>query len=301
MSLQFRRTYELLIGKPNGGKGFQVIGNEETEEGFQIQFDIKKNIDNKEQSNTCDIKLTNLSEKSINSIRVPNLAVVFKVGYNGNNKVLFTGMTAEVDTDERASSDRVTTIKCVPSNSLFYSPQISRTFPAGTSPRAVLEFLIGQSTSLSKASFNSSNIDKKFPFGYPIEGSIQEILSELARDFDFHYRIDGNRLYVSDPGLYQSPNSVERAFVISPDTGLIGTPTFATADGKKNKEDKTAKDGVKFKALLNPLLHPGQAVSIKDTDITGTYRINTASFSGDWRGNEWSVTCHCSKIIAKEV
>lgn len=299
-SRQFKRTYELLIGKPNGGEGLRILGDEDANDGLQLQFDINKNIDNKEQSNTCAIKLTNLSEASINSIRRRNSAVVLKVGYNGLNKVLFTGMTSEVDTDERASVDRVTTIKCVPADSLYYSPFISRTFPPGTTPREVIRFLIGQSPALSKASFNSENIDKKFPFGYPVEGSVQSIMNELARDFNFHYRIDGSRIYVNDPNKYQAPNSVERAFVISPTTGLLGVPAFATADGKKNKDDVTARDGMKFKALLNPLIQPGQAVLLRDTTINGTFRVNTANYSGDWRGNTWDVTCYCSKIIGTE-
>lgn len=300
-SKQFKRTYELLIGDVNGGSGLSLTGNEDENEGLQLAFRIRKNIDNKEQSNTCDIQLTNLSDASINTIRKRNLAVILKVGYNGNNKVLFSGMTSEVDTDEGSSSDRVTSVKCVPADGLYYAPTISRTFPAGTTPREIISFLIGQSTALSRASFNSDNIDKKFPFGYPVEGSVQEIMNELSRDFDFNYRIDGSRIYVNDPNRYQSPSSVERAFVVSPNTGLIGVPTFATADGKKNEKDKTAKEGVKFKALLNPLLQPGQAVKIDDTTITGIFRINTASYSGDWRGNNWEVTCQCSKIIGQEV
>ncbi len=299
---QFNRTYELLIGQPNPGKGIQIVGDEAREEGLQIQFTIKKHIDNKEQSNTCEIKLFNLSESSINSIRKKNLAVILKVGYNHNNKILFTGMTNEVDTDDKVDgSDRATTIKCTPANHLVYAPTISKTFPAGTTPRMVIDYLIGQTTSLSRSSFNSTNIDHKFPFGYPVEGTVKEVLDEMSKDFNFHYRIDGNRVYVNDPDKFQSPNSVERAFVISPDTGLIGVPTFASSDGKKNKDDETAKDGVRFKALLNPLLQPGQAASVKDTTIEGTFRINSAEFKGDWRGNTWDVTCHCSKITAVEV
>jgi hypothetical protein len=300
-SKQFKRTYELLIGEANGSSGLKLVGNEDTSEGLQLQFDIKKNIDNKEQSNSCNLKLTNLSEASINPIRKRNSAVILKVGYNGNNKVLFSGMNSELETDDSGSSDKITSIKCVPADNLYYSPTISRTFPAGTTPRDIISFLIGQSTVLSRASFNSKNIDVKFPFGYPAEGSVQDVMSELSRDFDFNYRIDGSRIYVNDPNRYQSPSSIERAFVISPNTGLIGTPTFATADGSKNDKDSTAKDGVKFKALLNPLLQPGQAVQIKDTTITGTYRINTAEYKGDWRGSAWEVTCHCAKIIGEEV
>lgn len=297
--LQFNRTYELIIGKPNGGTGLHIIGDEVEELGLQINFNIKKNLDNKKQSNTCTIKLTNLSEESINSIQRKDLSVVLKVGYDGDNKVIFTGITSEIETDDnQGGQDRTTSIKCVPADSLIYSPTISKTFPANTTPRVVINYLIGQSTSLSKASFNSDNIEARFPFGYPVEGTLKQILDELSRDFDFQYRIDGNRLYVNDPNKYASGNSVERAFVISPDTGLIGVPTFASADGSKQRDDTTKKNGVKFKALLNPLLQPGQAITLKDSKIEGTYRINSTEFTGDWRGSVWHVTCHCSKLDA---
>lgn len=301
-NIQFNRTYELIIGKPNSGRGLQIIGDELEKSGLQIDFNVKKNIDNKEQGNTCTIRITNLSEDSINSIQKKNLAVILKVGYNGDNKLIFSGIISEIETDDRSSGqDRVTSVKCVPADSQVYSPVISKSFPANTTPRVIISYLIGQSTALSKASFNSENIDKRFPFGYPVEGTVKQILNELARDFDFQYRIDGHRLYVNDPDKYQSGNSIERAFVISPDTGLIGVPTFASSDGKKIKEDVTQKNGIKFKALLNPLLQPGQAVTLKDTTIKGTYRINSVDFNGDWRGNEWYATCHCAKINGKEV
>lgn len=299
---QFNRTYELILGKPESSKGLRILGDEAEGTGLQLQFTVKKNIDNKEKSNTCEIKLTNLSEDSIKYIHKKNSAVILKVGYANNNKILFSGMTTEIITDDKLrGSDRVTTLRCIPANSQVYSPTLSKTFPANTTPRTIINYLIGQSTALAKSSFNSTNIDKPFPFGYPIEGSIKQILNELARDFDFHYRIDGNRVYVNDVGSYQSPNSVERAFVISPGTGLIGAATKSTSDGKKLDSDSDNHNGVKFKAQMNALLQPGQAVKIQDTAVSGTYRVNTAEFSGDWRSGDWDVTCHCSKITAREL
>lgn len=299
---QFKRTYELIIGQPNSSKGLQINGSEDDNDGLQLTFNIKKHIDNKEQSNTCTINLYNLSEDSIKYIEQDSLAVILKVGYNGNNKVLFQGITSEIETDDRGNNqDRKTSIKCVPSDSLTYQPVLSKTFPENTTPRQVINFLVGQSTGINRASFNSENIDKPFPFGYPVEGTVKSILSELARDFQFQYRIDGKRLYVNDPNKFQSSNSVERAFVISPTTGLIGVPVFASADGKKIKGDDQKKSGVKFTALINPLITPGTAVSLKDSQIEGISRVNSTEFNGDWRGNRWQVTCYCSRLSGQEV
>lgn len=301
--LQFNRTYRLVIGKPNSGKGIEIIGDEKNNQGLQISFDVKKHVDNKEKSNDASITLYNLSEDTINYIQQDNLAVFLFVGYSGNNKLLFQGITQEIDTDDRMrGSDRKTTIKCVPADSLVYSPSISKTFPANTTPRQIINYLISQSTTLSRASFNSKNVDERFPFGYPVSGTPKQILNELARDFNFTYNIDGKRLYVADVNRYQSPNSVERAFVISPSTGLVGVPSFASADGKKTKDDTTRKSGVKFTALCNALIKPGSAVSIKDTTINGIFRVNSAEYKGSWRdSNTWYVECWCSKLSGREV
>ena len=300
--IQYNRTYELIIGQVNSSKGLQIIGDEKNNLGLQISFRVKKHIDNKEKSNEASIVLYNLSEDSINYIQRPDTAVILKVGYNGANKSLFTGIVKEVDTDDRAgSTDRKTTLRCLPADSLVYKPNISKTFPANTSPRTIINYLVDQSPTLSRASFNSDSIDTKFPFGYTIEGNVRSILTDLSRDFNFQYRIDGQRIYVNDPDKFQSPNSVSRAFVISPETGLINVPTYSSADGKMTRDDKDRKDGVKFKALINALIIPGSAVSIKDTSINGIFRVNAVEYSGDWRGNQWEATCWCSKLNAQEV
>lgn len=294
---QFKRTYELIIGEPSTGNGLQIIGDEDKNEGLDIDFHIKKFLDNKESDNTADITITNLAEKTVNFIRKENIKIMLKVGYNGDNKLVFAGNVAEIENKERAGSvDKQTILRCIPDATVFYSPTISKTFPPNTSTRDILNFLTGQGSSVSKASFNSDNIDKTFPFGYTIEGTPKEILNDLSRDFNFHYRIDNGRLYVSDPNRYETESSKERAFLISPSTGLIDTPAYASPDGKKIKNAQTKKEGVKFKALLNPLIQPGVAVKLESSVISGVFRVNGVEMRGTWRGGEWSVTCWCAIV-----
>jgi|SRR5690554_657635 len=300
---QLKRTYELVIGKPNSGKGLQIIGDEDANEGLQIAFRISKNIDNKENSNESTIDIYNLSEDSIKYIQQDQMSIILKVGYKGTgNTLLFQGIVSEVETDDRSrQNDRKTTLRCVPADSLVYKPSISKTFPANTTPRQVINYLIGQTETITRASFNSENIDKTFPFGYPVEGSVKSILSELSRDFDFHWRIDGKRLYVNDPNKYQSPNSVERAFEISPTTGLVGLPSYASPDGKRVKDDTVKKSGVKFRSLINPLIIPGSAVSLKSSTFDGIFRVNSVEYNGDWRGQTWTAEYYCAKLSGREV
>lgn len=301
-NIQLKRTYELILGQPNSGKGLFINGDEDANEGLQISFKISKHIDNKENSNESTIEIYNLSEDSIKYIQRDHVAVILKVGYKGTgNKLLFQGIVTEVETDDRTGGDRRTSLRCVPADSLVYTPSISKTFPANTTPRQIINYLIGQTQSISRASFNSDNIDTPFPFGYAVEGSVKSIMSELARDFNFNWRVDGNRMFVNDPDKYQSPNSVERAFQISPSSGLLGTPSFASPDGKRVKEDENKRAGVKFRSLINPLIIPGSAVSLKDTQLEGIVRVNAVEYSGDWRGNSWEAEYYCSRLSGREV
>lgn len=293
---QFRRTYELTIGDPQA-KGVFINGDEENNEGLAINFSITKNIDNSKDNDRCSISITNLSEDSINYIKEKSSAVILKVGYNGDNKLLFQGIVQELETDDRTGNvDRVTSLRCVPADAFIYNSNVSKTFPENTTPRQIINYLIGNSQSLSRASFNSDNIDVSFPFGYSIEGSTQQVLKELARDFKFDWRISSDKLYISDPDKYEKPNSVERAFLFTPNTGMIGRPIFVTGDGRDVEDSENRRKGVKFKSLINPLVRPGSAVKVQDTALKGVYRVNSVEYRGDWRGNSWEATYTCSKL-----
>lgn len=293
---QFRRTYELIIGEPSTGDGLKITGDEAANEGLDIRFDIKKFVDNKGSDNTSDIYITNLAEKTLNFIKREGVKIILKVGYNGDNKVIYVGDVSEIESDQKAGKvDRETKIRCIPDANTHYSPTISKTFPSNTKVKTILNFLVGQGT-ITKGSYNSRNIEKTFPFGYTIDGTPKQILNDLSRDFNFNYRIDNKRLYVSDPNSYETKSSKDNAYLISPDTGLIGTPVYASPDGKKIKNAQTKKEGVKFSALLNPLIQPGQAVKLKSSVINGVFRVNSIEFKGQWRGGEWMVTCWCAIV-----
>lgn len=297
---KFNRTYEIVLGDPVSGKGLRLVGNEAENEGLHISFRIKKKISNRESSNESELVISNLSNSNLNFIKTRTETVVVKLGWAGDNKVVFIGNISEIiEEDDPSSTEKRTTIRATPAITTVYDPNISRTFPAGSSARTIIQWLIGQNSQLVRASFNSETVDTTYPYGKAVEGTVKQILDEMSGELGFYYRIDNNRLYVSDQKAYQSPNSVARAFEVSPATGLVGIPVYASSDGKritrKNKKN-IQKDGIKFTSLINPLYQAGQAIVIKDAPLAGTYRINACEFSGDWSSAQWYVTCWCSAI-----
>ena len=78
-------------------------------------------------------------------------------------------------------------------------------------------------------------------------------------------------------------------------------PFHTSETGRKQKKDPRRRRGVQFKALINTDIVPGRVVRLESDWITGYYRVNTARFSGDMRGNEWYVECFCSEVYTEDL
>lgn len=285
MSRLYNRSYQLNVGK------LEIIGNERNKEGLNISFNIKKKPDAKKSGNSATINITNLSDDNINYIRDTEPAIILRIGYDNVNKVIFKGIVKELDTDDYTGGmDRRTTLKCVPSNSVTYTPVVSMTLLPNQSVRNAVDKTI-ESSGLTVGTISASGLNNRYPHGYSIEGSPRDVLSQLGSENEFEYRIDNDTVHVTD--IHGVQGTTGNATVISPLTGLIGVPTRASPDGSKVKSDKDRKNGIRFKALANPDLQPGRLIKIENTKITGLFRIKSVTFNGDWRGGNWTAVCYC--------
>ena len=306
----FKRTYYLIFGNPKKGEGLEIVGDEDKNEGLQITFRVRKFLNNSDQPNLMELEIVNLSEENLNYIKKETESLSLSVGYGGENVLLFTGNILEVESDyhKGGSPDKVTKITCTPSSGMIYNPSFNKTFPAGTTVKAVVDYVVKSDSNLVQSSYNSVAMNKKFPFGYTVHGTGKQVMDELSREFNFTYRIDQNRLSISDHGEYQSKSSKGNAFLLTWDTGLKKAPTYASPDGKKisltPSKKKTSQEklkekhaGIKCTAFLNPLLVPGSAIKLEGTDHDGVYRVSGSDFSGDWRSTDkWDVELYCTKL-----
>lgn len=289
-ALQFGRSIELLIGNTSGNQGLSI-------KELRVQFSLTKYLDNKDKGNECNIQIFNLSEESVKYIQSENIGVILRVGWNDDTKTLFTGSVMEISSSKDNGIDKVTTLRCTPDASIYYNSKVQKTFPAGATVKGVIDYIVANSGGkLSKADYNSVNMNEEFTYGYSVDGTIKQVMDELCRDANINYRVDNGRLYVNDTDAYHTPNPQSRAYIFRPDSGLLGEPSYASPDGKKIKNAKDKFSGVKFTALLNPLVIPGNPVTLSDTSIEGTFRVNSVSYRGDNRGTAWDMTCWCDKV-----
>jgi hypothetical protein len=151
---------------------------------------------------------------------------------------------------------------------------------------------------------------KTIPFGYPLHGSPADMMDELGEAWRLEWRVSNGKMEVSDENGLVSKNKNE-APVISAASGLIDIPFYTSGESTKTKKDTTRRVGLQFKALLNPDLVPGKLVRVESFStavvsknangevkpIQGWYRIHSAKYTGDFRGNDWYVECFCTIVL----
>lgn len=286
----------LLIENPRIGSQGQAISNP-----WQITFDVSKSADNKRNNgNSAVIEIYNLSDDQIKLLESDYLEVSFSVGYiSTGTHLLVQGNVTETST-VKSGNDYVTQLKIGEGYTALNHEQLASVVSPGKTVKDVLEEIRQQMPGVARGAYTGTNLNNPIVFGWRLKGSPKEMLMKLCESQNLEYNINSGVLNVSEEnGLLTK--DVTLAPVLNARTGLIDLPFHTSETGRKPKKDKKRRRGVQFKALLNTDIVPGKIVKLESKWITGFYRVNTARFSGDFRGNDWYVEVFCSEIEAEDL
>ena len=278
--LQKDRQYSLVIDQ---GKGSGIVINN-----LHITFRVSKGSDNKRKTNKASIRIYNLSEEHQKYIEAPFAQVVLSVGYNDTGlRRLFAGQIT-VAGSEKQGADVVTEVQIDTLYTELNFKTISKTAPAGVSVKGVIENLVKEMPDVSRVVFSGTNINKSFVDGYPMVGSPRQILNELGEAFEMEWQIDDGVMYIQDVGQSYMQDK-NKAVVISETSGLIERPYFDQIEKQRGKKDKlrAARNGVKVRILLNPAIVAGSIVKIEYGTLTGFYKVERLTHTGEFLGNTW--------------
>jgi hypothetical protein len=119
-------------------------------------------------------------------------------------------------------------------------------------------------------------------------GNGHDAMSRLLTPWSLRWLIQDGVLIV----LPSDGATSQTAIVLSPDTGLVGSPepmTDKAAKPFKKNGAAQAKTGKRMRltSLLQPGLTPGRLVVLESTQYVGTYRVDSAIHRGDSRGQDW--------------
>ena len=254
-----------------GGFTVNPSNRVETHE-MRVQFDVSRGISG--SPNTFEIKLYNLSRDHRNSLGRELELVQLEAGYcppegGGNLGIIAKGRIRDIQHD-RSDADIITTISCGDGDAAFRRSTISKTIPKGTPIPDVVDQLYQEleKQGIAKGEFKFPEDIRTTKRPYSMCGSCTRELDVLGRGNGFYWSIQNETMEVIPGDGY-----LEGMILLSPSTGMIGTPTITD-------------NGVKVKGLLNPDARPNRQVKVESSVLemnaqSDTYRISAVDFSGD--------------------
>jgi hypothetical protein len=269
VSRSFGRVVQLSIGQR--GKPSTLI------EGLRIVFKIEKTPE--KAPNNSTIEVYNLSEKTRALFEQKDAAVRLVAGYGDAAKEIFTGDVAVV-TPKRVGPDIILSIEAADGLLAYQNAEADLSFAPGAKTGTILDQLTS-AFGLSKGEVQGVDLSSQYVNGAVFSGKIRDHLDALlGKQGDVNWSIQDNQLQV----LPKSKGSTRPAIILTPATGLIGSPfkrTVVNVDIAKKKEGKQRESGVSLRCLLNPEILPGRLVSVEAKFVKGVFKAEKVVHSGD--------------------
>jgi len=261
---------------------------------LDLTFKIVRNLGR--EPNTAEIAIKNLSpdnraaleEKEEVRVRVEAGYITAEgvpadEGFAGRS-LIYSGDLREAHT-ERDGADLITTISSGDGEKRQRRARANKTFGPGTRIRTVVEALadalgvgLGNLRDLQDLEFGATG--GIFPNGTVISGNAWRELSQIFRSAALEVTIQNGVLQV----LPRRTALAGQAVLLKSTTGLIESPSQSS--------DGTAR----ARCLMIPDLFPGRKVKFEAQRVSGFFRVNKASYTGDTAADDWFIDIECDPL-----
>lgn len=283
---QWKRIVEVTVS----GKGGSFTARD-----LKIDFSVSKGIGSKQ--NTATISIWNLSASHRKQLGEELDKIELKVGYQGGPlSTIFKGNIRDV-THTKETADVKSEMECGDGDEAFSKGAVSKTFPAGTKPKEIVEYLAGEMPGATKGEMKG--IDDLPAYKRPVSlfGWSWAEMDKIGREHGFYWSIQNGQVEAVKNDL-----ALQGTTVVSSETGMLGIPEIT---------DK----GVKIKALLNPNIAPGRLIDVRSDFLDeesgrdkrktdqggGIFRVSDVTFTGTTRGEEFYVEAEGSRVEGNKV
>lgn len=303
MSNQFGRKASLIVSA--GTQGLDLS---------QMRFKFNTRNADEQAPNTLYVRIYNLKKETVQKIGTEFTMITLQAGYDaGNYGIIFSGTIKQIATGRERNVDSYVDVWAADSDEFYAFAVVNMSLSAGKTPQQVIEAIqsapsVNGVSALPFASDASGLIAgagggtaQALSRGKALFGMTRDYARDWSSKYGYSWSMQNGQLVVIPITGYRPGEAV----VLSSTTGLIGVPE-ATADG------------VRVRALLNPLIRIGCLIQIAQSDINqitqqqqgltysaaiatvttaaGFYRVLVAEFSGDVRGQEWYVDLICLAV-----
>lgn len=280
------RKYQILVAKTDGTA--LDVSN------LRCTFHIEKTYHAK--ANYSEIVIYNLSAETEGTIINEYDRVIVNAGYqgvdpNGNPKQygkIFDGNIIQCLRDrEDDNVNYKLTLICGDADNYLNSAFVKQTMNAGITHRQMINALASQATITTDIGKISPDLKEvQLPRGKVFFGTPKQYLREIAADNNASFWMDNGEIHVEKP-----TDNFGQAIVVTPETGLIGTPQMASDGGISIKMLLNANIGLMSMIKLDnsnirqAKLQGKQKPTMLDQD--GQYQAYKIIHDGDTRGQNW--------------
>lgn len=223
------------------------------------------------EKHIAEITLYNINPGHFNSIRQGDKVELF-AGYHGDTGLLLSGTIFRTTTPTLEDADTAYVLRVLEGQDYTRLPKQNITFAAGTYADTIVKEVARRSG--IQLDFISINKNKRYEEEYTAEGHPMEILSTIANDTKTSLFYLRGRLTFAF--VFAGRNA--ELFNLTPQTGLIGSPTVASRDDDwQDEEDDDGYGHWSFSctSILNYHLTTFSRVDVKSKYLThGMYVIN---------------------------
>lgn len=273
--LLFGRRWRVAIG-PDGGTGKEWSD-------LRVAFKVEKTGD--ASPNKLDLSISNLSAASRAFIAKKQI-VRLEAGYESPGpKLLFTGSIELVDS-RHEGADWVTRIESGDGVRAYRGTYLTESFGPKTTEEAVIQAIagkmgvtLGQLKLHPKPKKGVKTPKHLFNHGRALTGPARAALDTLCRSRGLRWSIQDGVLQV----LPYREALDTTAVVVSPSTGLIGSP-------------QATETGLKLNMLLLGGVNPGRVLQLDTRAFKGLYIAEKVEHQGDSHGGDWYTTIEAFKL-----
>lgn len=253
MTTQFKRVVRVIVGPP--GQEGRVI------EGLRISFEVIKA--DGFAINSAKVKIYNASDDTIAVMSTRDASIQVFAGYREQVGLIFLGTVTRV-TASRQGADRVIEVESADGFANIGKPA-ALTIKGGASLKDAFGPLAGIAG--QALDFAGVNPDEAIPAprGVTLSGPVYGQINRIARLNRLDWTVEDDRIVI----VRRGESTQLPALVITPDTGLIGSPK----PGEARR--------VEVKMLLNPGARLRRIIQLESRDISGWFLIRRIKHVGD--------------------
>jgi hypothetical protein len=261
------RTVTALIGPP-GGAG--ILFTQEYMTGSVKTYKGSK-------PNECTHTIHNLSEATIAQLEAPNQVLQVKAGTTFVGELFKGQITTRGVVTKNDIPNRTTTITAKDGRRIYRDTKVSTAYPPNTPIATVVQDLLA----LSGLPVGNGSVypPGNFPGGWAHQGLWRLALAEILLPLGYYYTIQGGVIYV----LNESSTAPGNVPLVSPSTGLIGSPT-------------RTKKGCNVPSVLNSAIIAGRGIQVQSQFFNGLYRNAVVEHKYDTDGLIWRTDAQCEVI-----